>query len=587
MIFDNFFLGNELNAYKFMGCHKVDDGIEFYLWAPHADQVDVYIKDDNMYYPMEKVFDKGIWHLFLDNHSFNNSYYYRISTDKKIVNKIDPYSFYIDRSNQSCSFMYDIDDYVFDDEKYMKNRHFSYENPLNIYEIHLNGFKHKEKYANYCELKEHLIPYVKDMGYSHIEIMPIAEHPYGGSWGYQATGFYSPTSRYGLPNELKDFINECHKNNIGVILDVAYLHFATDEYALGNFDLKPCYEKDTVISKWGSYLFDHSKNEVISFLISNANYYLKEFHFDGLRLDAVSDLIYNDGLKEKGINYEGINFIKKLNSIIKKENPDCILIAEDSTDYPDVTKPCSCNGLGFDYKWDLGWMNDTLKYYSLNHDNKKDNHNLITFSMSYFYKEKYLLPFSHDEVVFMKKTIVDKMFGEYEDKFSLCRNLFIYMFTHPGKKLNFLGNDIAMFREFNDNEELDWKLLKYPIHDSFHRFFKDLSFIFNSYKAFFSLDYSSSSFNWIDPNNSDQSVYSYFRKDDEYIFIIVLNMKPITYNNFSLNVPYNGKYVELINSQKDIYNGCNLCNDDIDVSDNLLIFTLAPFSGIIFKHKYK
>ena len=593
MIFEKFFLGSDCYSYKYMGCHKKDKGIEFYLWAPHAEKIEVFISKDNYYNPfiMDKVDTRGIWHLFIDNTELIYSYFYRIYNGKSCVDKLDPYGFFTDLDDKK-SFMYSYNSYMFNDDLYMKNRHFSYENPLNIYELHINGFKHDNGFTSYEQLKKDLIPYVKDMGYSHIEILPIFEHPFGGSWGYHATGFFSPTNRYGSPEGLQDFINECHKNNIGVILDVSYIQFAIDDYALKMFDGEACFEKNSDnVSKWGSYFFDLGKKEVLSFVISSANFFLEEYHFDGLRIDAVADLIYDDGTKDKGINKDGIEFLIKFNTIIKEAHPDCILIAEDSTDYPDVTKSYKEGGLGFDYKWDLGWMNDTLDYYALSPDKRDINHNLLTFSMGYFYKEKYLLPLSHDEVVHSKKTIVDKMYGAYEEKFSQCRNLFIYMFTHPGKKLNFLGNEIAMFREFDNDREIDWDILKYPIHDSFKRFFTDMCQIYKSYKAFYAFDYNPNSFKWIEPDNNKQSVYSYIRSDDSYYFIIVLNMKPISYNNYRIGVPLKGEYIELINSEKDIYNGCNMCNYEPIISSNIkahgydqsISIDLAPYAGIIFK----
>ena len=596
MIFDDFFLGLDSHSYKYFGCHKFNDGIEFYLWAPHADKIEVYLSKDNYLkpYPMKKVDERGIWHLIIDNCEYKYSYFYRIYKDNKTFDKIDPYGLFFNSDKVKSSYMFDLNDYKFSDDEYIKNRHFSYDNPLNIYELHVNGFKHDDNLTSYKELKKELIPYVKDMGYSHIELLPIVEHPFGGSWGYQAVGFFSPTNRYGNPSDLKDFINECHKNNIGVIFDVSYMHFAVDEFGLSNFDGQNCFEKEGAsISKWGSYLFDHSKKEVISFLMSSADFFLSEYHFDGIRFDAVSDLIYNDGLKEKGVNEDGINFIKIMNNALKNDHPDCMLIAEDSTDYLNVTVPHDQGGLGFDYKWDLGWMNDTLDYYSKDPNTRNDLHNDITFSMSYFYKEKYLLPLSHDEVVHSKKTIIDKMYGSYEEKFSECRNLFLYMFTHPGKKLNFLGNDIAMFREFNDERELDWSILKYPYHDSFKRYFKDLCHIYKSYKAFYSLDYNYDSFKWIEPNNNNQSIYSYIRKDEENCFVIILNMKPISYNNYRIGVPIKGEYLELINSEKDIYNGCNMCNYTPVKSEAIgahgyndsISIDLAPYAAIIFKVK--
>ena len=595
MNLDYFFSGIDTQSYKYMGCHKLDDGVEFYLWAPHADKVEIFMSKDDFkkYYPMEKVDDRGIWHLIIKDCECIYSYRYRIHHKGKIIEKTDPYAFYSERRPANASVMYDLNYYKFSDDEYMSKRNFSYQNPLNIYELHINGFKHEGELTTYQELKKELIPYVKNMGYTHIELMPVVEYPFDGSWGYQATGFFSATSRYGTPYDLMDFINECHLNNIGVLLDVAYVHFATDDYALTKFDGEACFEyknEKQAKSQWGSYLFDHGSGPVISYLMSSGNFFLNEYHFDGLRLDAVSNIIYHDGNKNIGENAAGISFIKRFNYSIKKEHPDCILIAEDSTDYPKVTVPTEYDGLGFDYKWDLGWMNDTLDYYSMDPEFRQYHHNQITFSMAYFYSEKFLLPLSHDEVVHSKKTIVDKMWGKYEDQFSQCRNLFLYMFTHPGKKLNFLGNDIAMYREFDETRGLDWDLLKYPIHDSFNRYFRDLCHIYKAYKAFNSYDYDPLSFKWIDADNHSQSIYVYTRYDEDFCFIIVLNMKPISYSDYKIGVPFEGTYTELINSEKDIYNGCNMCNFKPIKSrkikshglPNSISIDLAPYAGIIF-----
>ena len=595
MNLDCFFYGLDTQAYKILGCHKLGNGVELSLWAPNAKKVEVITSKEQfkVFHEMKKSDDRGIWKIYLDDYECIYSYRYVITTkDDKKLYKSDPYAFYSERRPANASVMYDLSIYKFSDDEYMENRTFSYENPLNIYEVHPNGFRHENELGSYRELKETLIPYVKNTGYSHIELMPIYEHPFDGSWGYQATGFYSITSRYGTPWDLMDFVNECHLNNIGVILDVSYLHFAVDEYGLSNFDGQPIYEysDERSHSQWGSYKFNLGSGPVISYLMSSANFLLNTYHFDGLRMDAVSNFIYNDGNSDLGENYDGINFLKQFNSSIKNEHPDVILIAEDSTSYPDVTKKVEEGGLGFDYKWDLGWMNDTLKYYALDPEQKRYHHNSMTFSMAYFYSEKFLLPLSHDEVVHMKKTIVDKMWGTYETKFSLCRNLFMYMFTHPGKKLNFIGNDIAMFREFNESIGADWDILKYPMHDSFNRYFRDLCQIYKTYKAFYAYDYEMFNFKWIDVDNYNQSIFSYVRYDEKYCFLIVLNMKGNAYSNYRIGVPLSGEYTEVINSERDIYSGCNMCNYNPVHSrrisahglPNSIEIDIAPYAGIMF-----
>ena len=601
MNLDHFFSGIDTEAYRYMGCHILKDGVEFYVWAPHARKVEVFMSKDNfqVFYPFEKVDDRGIWHLVIENCECIYSYRYRIWTDDHhFVDKADPYAFYSERRPANASVMYDLSMYHFTDKAYMDQRRFSYNDPMNIYELHVNGFMHSGEFTTYRELKETLIPYVKKMGYTHIELMPIVEHPYDGSWGYQATGFMSATSRYGTPWDLMDLVNECHLNDIGVILDVAYVHFATDSFGLAKFDGGSCYEYDDVRlsrSQWGSYQFDLGSGPVISYLMSAANLFLNEYHFDGLRMDAVSNIIFYDGNKNIGVNESGLSFVKRFNYSLKKQHPDVVIIAEDSTDYPNVTVPTEYQGLGFDYKWDLGWMNDTLKYYAMDPEYRQYHHNQLTFSMAYFYSEKFILPLSHDEVVHSKGTIVDKMWGDYETKFKQCRNLFLYMYTHPGKKLNFLGNDMAMFREFDERKELDWFLLQYPIHDSFNRYFRDLCQIYLNYKAFNSYDYDPLSFKWIDADNNKQSIYIYTRYDEDYCFVVVLNMKPISYHNYVIGVPFSGSYKELINSEKDIYSGCNMCNfkpirskkgKAHGLTDTLTI-DIAPYAGIIFITKNK
>ena len=596
MNYDRFFSGNELKAYEYMGCHKLGNGVEFCLWAPHTKKVEVFTSKDGFkkFYPLSKVDKRGIWYGTIEDCECIYSYRYRIDDEYgNHLYKSDPFAFYGERRPANASVMYDLNYYHFSDDEYMKKRRFSYHDPLNIYEVHANGFKHDEYLSSYKQLKDELIPYVLQMGYTHIELMPIVEHPLDASWGYQATGFYAATSRYGTPWDLMDFINECHLNNIGVILDLAFVHFANDEHGLGNFDGKPCFEADDpyyAYSQWGSYKFDLRKSEVNSFLLSCADFYIGKYHIDGLRLDAVSNFIWYDGNRDYGDNHEGLQFIRNFNQLIKAEHPDVMIIAEDSSDFPHVTASVEEGGLGFDYKWDLGWMNDTLRYYALDPWQRQYNHNLLTFSMAYFYSEKFILPLSHDEVVHAKGTILNKMWGNYEEKFAQCRNLFLYMFSHPGKKLNFLGNDIAMFREFDEARQLDWDLLSFPAHDSFHRFFRDLCQIYKTYKAFNCFDYDEPYYKWIDADNYAQSIYIYTRYDDDYCFLIVLNMRPETYHNYRIGVPIKGEYSELINSEKDIYGGCNMCNYQPLLSEkisahnlsNSISIEIAPYAGIIF-----
>ena len=596
--FNKFFDGFEMEAYKLFGSHKKNDGVEFCLWAPHAHKVQVFTSFDwNHFYDLEKIDERGVWRTFIPNLKPIYSYRYRIYTDEyNFKDKSDPYAYCFERRPANASCIYDLDYYEFSDNEFLNSRNVGYDRPMNIYELHLNSFakNNEDEFSSYQKIKESLIPYCLDMGYNYVEFMPVFEHPFDGSWGYQSTGFFGTTSRYGTPYDLMDLINELHKNNIGVILDVVYVHFASDEFSLSNFDGQPCYEyKEAHLSKseWGTYCFDLNSGPVVSFLMSSANFFLGKMHFDGLRFDAVSHFIYHHGNKTMGENVAGHSFLKRISHHLKTIHPQCILIAEDSTDYSSVTKPSQYGGLGFDYKWDLGWMNDTLKYYALDPIYKQYNHNIITFSMAYFYSERFLLPFSHDEVVHSKKTIIDKMWGDYETKFRLARNLYVYMFTHPGKKLNFEGNELAMFREFDERRELDWQILNYPLHGFFKRLIRDLGLIYLNTPAFYENDYNSNYFKWIDADNYQQSIYIYYRYDDNNCYVTLLNMTPNEYREYKVGVPFEGTYVEIINSEKDIYGGCNMCNykpikSKKEKTHNLpdsISVTIAPYAAIIFK----
>lgn len=601
--FELFFKGEELEADKLFAPRKTDKGLVFTLWAPRAYKVELIGSFDKWQkgIPLTKIDYRGIWQVCVKDMEMIYSYRYRIYKDENTYHdKIDPYAYYGEKRPGNASVMYDLDCYKWSDDDYMEKRRFSYDQPMSIYEVHINGFKKEkgEELNSYRYLKKTLIPYVLENGFTHIELMPIFEHPFDGSWGYQSTGFFCATSRYGTPYDLMDFINECHNNGIGVILDVVYAHFVPDDFGLAYYDFAPLYEYGEAHlqkSEWGSNYFDLNSNPVISFLLSSANFYLSRYHFDGLRFDAVSHLIYHEGNRDKGENKEGLSFIKRMNYHLKRLHPSALLIAEDSTDFPYVTKKIEWGGLGYDYKWDLGWMNDTLRYYKMDHEYRKYHHNLINFSMAYFYNEKFILPLSHDEVVHSKGTIIDKMFGTYEEKFHLCRNLFVLMFTHPGKKLNFMGNEIASWREFDEKKDLDWFLLEYPVHDAFHRFFRDLNMIYKSSEAFYKNEFDWHNFRWIDADNAKQSVYSYYREDDKYCYVTVLNMMPISYEEFEIGVPHGGTYVEIMNSEKDIYSGCNMCNfTPIKAKRRkrhnqkyAITLRLAPFAGIIFKTRLR
>ncbi|MBQ9036464.1 MAG: 1,4-alpha-glucan branching protein GlgB [Erysipelotrichaceae bacterium] len=599
----SYYDGYSLKAYDIFGAHFVEGGVVFRLYAPNAKSVRL-IGDFNNW-DREATFLKKvtneIWETTVEGLQEYAQYKYAIeSQDGKLMEKADPYAFYNEmRPGWVCKVV-NLDEYKWTDQDWMKSRTLNFDKPMNIYEVHLGGFKHHGagRWFTYYEMIDELIPYVKEMGYTHIELMPLNEYPFDGSWGYQQYGYFSVTSRYGNCYQLMMFIDACHKNGIGVIMDIVMAHFVKDSFGLIKFDGTCVYENSDPSkseSQWDTHYFDFAKNEVVSFLMSSAGLWLDKYHMDGLRVDAVSNLIYYNGDSRKGENDGAIAFIKRFNYHLHANYPGAMIIAEDSTSYPRVTEKVEYGGLGFDYKWDLGWMNDTLRYYKMDPEYRKYHHNLINFSMAYFYSEKFILPFSHDEVVHSKGTIVDKMWGNYEEKFAQCRNLMVYMYTHPGKKLNFMGNEIASFREFDEQKELDWFLLSYPAHDSFKRMIRDLNEIYKSDEAFWKDDYSWDGFKWIDADNNEQRIYSYVRFGREHVYVVVLNMAPVSYEEFELGVPTYGYYTEILNSEKDIYSGCNMCNftkvQAKKPGKNGMHYSmkirLAPYAGVILRAKRK
>ncbi len=595
-----FHQGHSIAAYNIFGAHLVNeegkDGVRFTIWAPNAKNVQVvgpFNEWDGYSSWMIKI-SEGIFSLFVEGLLEWDLYKYNVEgVDGTWCQKSDPYAFYSETRPKTCSIVCDVDSYDWEDKAYLKKRTKGFDKPMNIYEAHLGAWMRHPNgdVYSYIDLADRLIPYVQEKGYTHIEIMPLNEHPFDGSWGYQATGYFSCTSRYGDPKNFMYFVDECHKANIGIIMDIVPVHFVNDAHGLKYLDGCACYEyesNDDAHSQWGTMNFDLSKEEVRSFLMSASAFWCDKFHIDGLRIDAVSNMIYWGGNKDRGVNVEALNFIKRHNFNLAKKFKKVFLIAEDSSDFANVTTPTIDDGLGFDYKWDLGFMNDTLKYYELDPIYRKDNHNLLTFSMAYYYSEKFILPFSHDEVVHGKKTILDKMWGDYEQKFSQARNLYAYMFTHPGKKLNFMGNEIGMFREFDEKKEIDWFLLDYPMHQAFERYTHDLNQIYLKHPAFSKQDFEMDGFKWLDADNNKDSIFTYVRKDKKSEYVVLINMSANSFENYEIKNVTKGNYLELINSEKDIYFGCNMCNyevlstcekEEIEVLD----VRVAPFAAIIFK----
>ena len=527
----------------------------FRVLAPNADEV--YIKGDFTSWQnvaMTKNYEYGYFFIRLKA-SVGDYYKYVVNHKGNFVEKTDPFAKAMDKEGDFASIITD-DSYEFADDAFIKNRSKNFDKPLNIYEIHIGSWKRYGDNVNFLDIVDELVSYVKKMNYTHVEIMPITEYPYYPSWGYQSTGFFATSSRFGSPVDLKKFVDILHQNGIGVILDMVAVHFASDFYGLDHFDGTGMYESvypDLKYSEWGSNNFDYSKGHVRSFMKSAFSYWIENFHFDGIRIDAVSYMIHYNGNKNRGVHQDNINFIRDLNKTIASDHPDVMLIAEDSSDYPKVTASVDEDGLGFDYKWDLGWMNDTLRYFKTDSMNRVDHQQNINFSMFYFYNEKFVLPLSHDEVVHLKGAVVNKMNGSYEEKFKQLKLLFTYQMTHPGKKLNFMGNDIATFDEWNESGSINWDILKFPVHDSFNRFIKDLNYLYKTEKAFFEKDFDEEGFSWKVVDDNVNSVFAYERRSGDDRFLVVLNMTN-TYKA-SYKIPYDEEleFVEVIDSLSEIY----------------------------------
>ena len=528
MNLQKFYMGEAFDAYEYFGAHLDGEGVVFRTYAPNARQISIIGQFNNWQeQPMEQLYQSGVWTGFSENAKPGQMYKYVIYSQNGRVEHCDPYGFGMELRPGACSIIRDLSEYTFHDEKWMKRRTRAYDKPLNIYELHLGSWKMKDnQWYTYNEIADELIAYLKEYGYNYVEFMPLSEHPFDGSWGYQNTGFFAPTSRYGTAAQLMELIDKLHNAGIGAIMDFVPVHFAVDAYGLKEYDGTALYEyahKDVGESEWGSYNFNHSRREVACFLQSAANYWLKKYHFDGLRMDAVSRLIYWQCNEKCGENEAGINFLKVMNKGLHTLHPTAILIAEDSTAYFGVTKDVDKGGLGFDYKWDLGWMHDTLKYFECHPYDRTYMPDKITFSIFYAYNERYILPFSHDEVVHGKKTIIDKLNGSYADKFAQARLLYLYMMTHPGKKLNFMGNELAMFREWDEKREQDWDLLKMPTHDSFHRYIGELNHLYLKKKAIWKMDHIYDGFKWIDCKSDNKCVFGYIRTDGKQTLLTLLN----------------------------------------------------------------
>ena len=572
-----FVSGTLVNAYELLGCHKNKGCFVFRVWAPNAESVSL-VGDFNNWDTSANYMINigyGVWEGIIENAKIYDNYKYAV-TDKNgnTVLKADPYAFHSATRPDSASKVYDISGYKWTDSEFIKKNKNkdAISNPMNIYEVHLGSWKvHADGNPySYRDLAKELPEYAQKMGYTHIEIMPVSEYPFDPSWGYQVTGYYSPTSRYGTPEDFAYFVDCCHKKNIGVILDWVGAHFPRDEQGLMNFDGTPCYEYADPLKSdhpdWGTRIFDYGKNEVKSFLISNVIFWQNIYHIDGFRLDAVASMLYLDYGKEDGqwranafggnYNLEAIDFLKQLNSESFKNKPEVLMIAEESTAFPMITKPPFDGGLGFNFKWNMGWMNDMLSYMSKDPLFRKGMHNNVTFSLTYAFSENFILPLSHDEVVHGKCSMINKMPGEYEEKFQNLRAFYGYMMAHPGKKISFMGNEFAQFIEWDFKKELDWFLLDYDAHKKMHKFVKDLNKFYLENSPLWENESDWNGFSWIVPDDSSQSVLAFRRinKKGEEI-IAVVNFCPVERKKYKIGVPYEGSYKPVFSSDKKIYGG--------------------------------
>lgn len=615
-----FFDGSDYQAHSMFGAHRYaaegKEGFRFSVWAPNAKKVSI-VGEFNDWMPehdiMQKIGDTGVWYAFLPNVQDGMLYKYAIVTSEgETVYKADPYAFFAELRPGTASVIKDICGYKWKDTKWenQKKKSYIYDKPMLIYEVNLGSWRMGEdgQPLTYKELANQLVPYVKEMGYTHVELMPIAEHPFDGSWGYQITGYFAATSRFGEPQDLMYLVDAFHQSGIGVILDWVPAHFPRDAHGLRLFDGTPLYEyadpRMGEHKEWGTMVFDYACGPAVSFLISNAYFWLDKYHIDGLRVDAVSSILYRNYNRNDGEwianryggkeNLEAAEFFKKLNTVIFRDFPGALMIAEESTAWPYITKPVHEGGLGFNFKWNMGWMNDTLKYMSMDPWFRKYNHKLLTFLMVYAFSENYILPLSHDEVVHGKRSLLDKMYGSYEDKFAQLRMYYAYSMAHPGKKLLFMGGEFGQFIEWRDDAGLDWLLLEYDAHKKMQEYVCELNGFYKQQKAFWQVEDSWDGFEWINADDEENSVISFIRKGrakGEYV-VVLCNFTPVLRKKYIVGVPSKGEYEVVFNTDDKKFGGgakkinvSKTTKKQYNGFENCIDIDLAPFSTIYIRKK--
>jgi 1,4-alpha-glucan branching enzyme len=609
--------GKHHHAYRFLGArsHKVEEvgGVLFVVWAPNAERVSVvgdFNRWDGRMHSMRVHGSSGIWELFIPNVEIGTLYKYEIRNRHAgtIHLKADPYGQQFELRPNTASIVPKPNDFAWTDKAWLEHRAQRdwLHAPMSIYEVHLGSWWRgpEGELLNYRELAHKLVSYVLEMGFSHIELLPITEHPYDASWGYQTTGYYAPSSRYGSPDDFRYFINYCHEHNVGVFLDWVPAHFPKDAHGLARFDGTPLYEHEDPRKgehlDWATLIYNYGRHEVRNFLVSSAVYWIEECHIDGLRVDAVASMLYLDYSRTDWVpnefggreNLDAIAFLRELNTVVHGSFPGALVMAEESTSWPQVTRPIEIGGLGFSMKWNMGWMNDTLSYISKESIYRKYHQNMLTFSMLYAFTENFLLPFSHDEVVHGKKGMLNKMPGDRWQQFANLRVLYTYMFTHPGKKLLFMGTEFGQGNEWNSANSLDWYALDYPEHQGIQRLVRDLNCLYHQSSALHYYEFEWQGFDWVDCHDAEQSILVYLRKNESDVLVVAINFTPVPRYDYRIGLPQAGAYQEILNSDAACYGGANLGNGERDlIAENKpwmdkpysMLITIPPLGGVVFK----